>query len=150
MTRYRTKILASGKNTTGIPVPEEVLAQLGGGRRPAVTVTIGGYSYRSSVAAMDGAPIISLSAENREKAGVKAGDEVEVDLRLDTAPREVRLPPDLAAALEADEQARQTWAGLSYSNRRWHVESIEGARTDETRQRRIAKSVEALSAGRPR
>ncbi|HUG47510.1 MAG TPA: DUF1905 domain-containing protein, partial [Candidatus Limnocylindria bacterium] len=84
MTRYRTTILASGKNTTGIPVPEEVLAQLGGGRRPAVTVTLAD----SSVAAMDGAPIISFSAENREKAGVKAGDEVEVELRLDTAPRE--------------------------------------------------------------
>ena len=149
MTRYRTKILASGNNT-GIPVPEHVLAQLGGSRRPAVTVTIRGHSYRNSVAAMNGAPIISLSAENREKAGVKAGDEVEVDLRLDTAPREVSLPPDLAAALEADEQAKQTWAGLSYSNRRWHVESIEGAKTDTTRQRRIAKSVAALGAGRSR
>ncbi|HUG47274.1 MAG TPA: YdeI/OmpD-associated family protein, partial [Candidatus Limnocylindria bacterium] len=104
----------------------------------------------SSVAAMDGAPIISFSAENREKAGVKAGDEVEVELRLDTAPREVSLPPDFAAALEAEEQAARTWAGLSYSNRRWHVESIEGAKTDETRQWRLAKSVEALRAGRPR
>jgi hypothetical protein len=148
--KYRTTILATGPNTTGIPVPGEVLAELDGGKRPAVTVRLASHTYRSSVASMNGAPMISLSAENRERAGVSAGDNVEVELELDTTPREVELPGDLAAALAAAPDAQRTWDGLSYSNRRWHVESVEGARTDETRQRRIAKSVAILAAGRPR
>lgn len=148
--KFRTQVAGTGANTTGIPVPEEVLEQLGAGRRPAVVVRLGGHTYRSSVGSMDGAPMISLSADNRAKAGVSAGDEVEVDVELDTAPREVELPADFAAALEADPAAHRTWQGMSYSNRRWHVESIGGAKTDETRQRRLAKSLEALAAGRPR
>jgi uncharacterized protein YdeI (YjbR/CyaY-like superfamily) len=94
--------------------------------------------------------MISLSAANRDAAGVKAGDEVDVDLALDTAPREVTVPDDFAAALDAEPAARQTFDGLSYSNRRWHVESVTGAKTDETRQRRIAKSVDMLREGRAR
>lgn len=148
--RFRTTITGTGKDTTGIPVPEAVLEQLGAGRRPAVVVSLSGHSYRSSVATVDGTPMISLSKDNRAKAGVAAGDEVEVQLELDTAPREVDLPPDFAAALQDNPAASKTWLGLSYSNRRWHVESITGARTAETRQRRLAKSLEALATGRPR
>lgn len=148
--KYRTTILATGPNTTGIPVPDEALTELGGGKRPAVTVRLAGHTYRSSIASMSGAAMISLSAENRQRAGVAAGDTVDVELELDTAPREVDLPDDLAAALAASPEAQRTWDALSYSNRRWHVESVQGARTDETRQRRIAKSVAALAAGRPR
>jgi uncharacterized protein YdeI (YjbR/CyaY-like superfamily) len=98
---------------------------------------------------MGGTPMISLSAEHRTASGL-AGDEVEVDLELDTAPpREVEIPLDLAAALDAEPAARRTFDALSYSNRSWHVLQVTGAKTDETRQRRIAKSVEALK-GRPR
>jgi uncharacterized protein YdeI (YjbR/CyaY-like superfamily) len=123
---------------------------LAAGRKPAVTVTVGGHTYRSSVATVDGQPMISFSAENRSKAGVAGGDEVDVEVELDTAPREVTVPDDLAAALASDDAARDTWDRLSYSNRSWHVLSVAGAKTDETRQRRIAKSIDALRAGRPR
>jgi hypothetical protein len=148
--RFRTTIVRSGKNTTGIQVPDEVVESLGSGKRPAVKVTVNGYSYRSTVASMGGVFMVSLSAEHRAGAGVGGGDEVEVDLELDSAPREVTVPPELAAALDAEPAARATFDGLSYSNRSWHVLQITGAKTEETRQRRIARSVEALKQGRPR
>jgi hypothetical protein len=148
--RFRTTVEQSGKTATGIRVPEEVVEALGSGKRPAVKVTINRYTYRSTVAVMGGAYMIGVSAENRAGAGVAGGDEVDVDLELDTAPREVVVPPDFAAALDAEPEARRTFDGLSYSNKSWHVLSIEGAKTDETRQRRIAKSVEALRHGRIR
>jgi antitoxin component of MazEF toxin-antitoxin module len=148
--RFRTTIVQSGKNTTGIQVPEEVMEALGAGKRPAVTVTVNGYRYRSTVASMGGVAMVSLSAEHRAGAGVAGGDEVEVDLELDTAPREVEVPADLAAALDAEPAARSTFDGLSYSNRSWHVLQITGAKTDETRRRRIARSVDLLKQGRAR
>jgi antitoxin component of MazEF toxin-antitoxin module len=148
--RFRTTIVQSGKNTTGIEVPEEVMAALGAGRRPAVTVTVNGHRYRSTVASMGGVAMVSLSAEHRAGAGVAGGDEVEVDLELDTAPREVEVPADLAAALDAEPAARSTFDGLSYSNKSWHVLQVTGAKTDETRQRRIARSVDLLRQGRAR
>jgi hypothetical protein len=148
--RFRTTIVQSGKNTTGIQVPDEVVEALGSGKRPAVTVTVNGYSYRSTVASMGGVFMVSLSAEHRAGAGVAGGDEVEVDLELDSAPREVTVPPELAAALDAEPAARATFDGLSYSNKSWHVLQVTGAKTEETRQRRIARSVEALKQGRPR
>ena len=94
--------------------------------------------------------MVGVSAEHRAGASVAGGDEVEVEIELDTAPREVSVPADFAAALDAVPVARATFDGLSYSNRSWHVLSINGARTDETRQRRIAKSVETLREGRAR
>jgi Bacteriocin-protection, YdeI or OmpD-Associated/Domain of unknown function (DUF1905) len=148
--RFRTTIVQSGKTATGIQVPDEVVEALGSGKRPAVKVTVNGYSYRSSVASMSGVFMVSLSAEHRARAGVAGGDEVEVDLELDSAPREVTVPPELAAALDAEPVARATFDRLSYSNKSWHVLQVTGAKTEETRQRRIAKSVEALKQGRPR
>ena len=148
--RYRTTIASGGGNTTGVPVPDEVMTALNAGRKPAVTVTVGAHTYRSSVATVDGRPMISLSAANREAAGVKAGDEVDVEVTLDTAPRVMSVPDDFAAALDAEPAARRTFDGISYSNQRWHVESVTGAKTDETRQRRIAKSVDMLREGRAR
>jgi hypothetical protein len=148
--RFRTTVKQSGKTATGIQVPDEVLEALGAGKRPAVKVTVNGYSYRSTVASMGGVAMVSLSAEHRAGAGVAGGDEVEVDLELDSAPREVEVPPDLAAALDAEPAARSTFDGLSYSNKSWHVLQVTGAKTDETRQRRIARSVEVLKQGRPR
>jgi Bacteriocin-protection, YdeI or OmpD-Associated/Domain of unknown function (DUF1905) len=148
--RFRTTIVQSGKNTTGIQVPDEVVEALGSGKRPAVKVTVNGYGYRSTVASMGGVFMVSLSAEHRAGAGVAGGDEVEVDLELDSAPREVTVPPELVAALDAEPAARATFDGLSYSNKSWHILQVTGAKTEETRQRRIARSVEALKQGRPR
>ena len=148
--RFRATIELHGKTATGITIPPEAIEALGSGRRPPVRVSIDGYTYRSTVAVMGGAYLVGVSAEHRAGAGVAAGDVVDVDLELDTAPREVVVPADLAAALDADPVARRTFDALSYSNRSWHVLSIEGAKTDETRQRRIAKSVEALREGRTR
>jgi hypothetical protein len=147
---FRTTILQTGKTAAGIEVPEAVVTALGSGKRPKVNVTINGYTYRSTVAPMGGVFMIGVSNEVRRNAGVAGGDEVDVDLELDTAPREVTVPTDLAAALDAEPDARRTFDGLSYSNKSWHVLSVEGAKTDETRQRRIAKSVEALREGRVR
>ncbi len=148
--RFRTTVVQSGKTATGIRVPDEVVEALGAGRRPAVRVTINGFTYRSTVAVMGGISMIGVSAENRAGAGVAGGDEVDVDLQLDTAPRQITEPADLAAALDAQPTARRMFDNLSYSNKSWHVLQIEGARTDETRQRRIRKSVDALSEGRIR
>ena len=148
--RFHAIIELAGKTATGIQVPEEVVQALGSGKRPAVTVTINGYSYRSTVAVRGGRYMVGVSAEHRAGAGVAGGDEVDVDIDLDTAPREVTVPPDLAAALDTEPEARRTFDGLSYSNQSWHVLQVEGAKTDETRQRRIARSVDLLKQGRAR
>jgi hypothetical protein len=146
--RFRATIQPSGKTTTGIRVPEEVVESLGSGKRPPVRVTIGGYTYRTTVASRRGEFMLSVSAEVRERAGVAAGDEVDVDIELDTEPREVSVPPDFAEALDRDTDARRFFDGLSYSNKRRLVMGIEDAKTEETRQRRIAKTVETLREGR--
>lgn len=148
--RLRANVKKTGKNTTGIEIPPEVIAELGAGKRPPVTVTINGYSYRTTVGSMDGVSMVSVSAEHRKGAGVSGGDEVEVDIELDTAPREVMVPEDFGSALDAEPEARRTFDSLSYSNKSWHVLQVTGAKTDETRQRRIAKSVAVLKAGRAR
>ncbi|HEX9609968.1 MAG TPA: YdeI/OmpD-associated family protein [Candidatus Limnocylindria bacterium] len=148
--RFRTTIEQSGKTATGIRIPAEVMVALGSGKRPSVRVTINGFTYRSSVAVLGGAYMVGVSSENRAGAGVKGGDEVDVDIELDTAPREVTVPADFAAALDAEPNARRTFDGLSYSNKSWHVLSIEGAKAEDTRRRRIAKSVEMLREGRAR
>ena len=148
--RFHTTILQGDKTATAIRVPDEIVEALAAGKRPKVLVTINGYTYRSSIAVMGATFMVGVSAENRAAAGVKGGDEVDVDLELDTAPREVTVPPEFAAALDAQPAARRTFEGLSYSNKSWHVLQVEGAKTDETRQRRIAKSVETLKSGRPR
>jgi hypothetical protein len=149
--RFRTTLQLEGKTATGFRVPPEVVAALGAGaKRPPVTVTINGYTYRSTVAAYGDVFMLPLAAEHRDAAGVAAGDEIEVDLALDTAPRVVDVPADFAAALDAEPAARATFDGLSNSNRKWHVLNIEGTKNPETRQRRIAKSIATLREGKPR
>ena len=133
-----------GKTATGIEVPPTVVAALGSGKRPAVNATINGYTYRSTVTPMGGVFMLPVSAEIRAGAGVAAGETVTVALTLDSAPREVAVPADLAAALDAAPEARQAFEALSYSNKRAHVLSVEGGKTPETRRRRIARVVEIL------
>ena len=146
--KFRTKLLLSGKTSTGFEVPAEVVERLGAGKRPPVRVTINGYTYRNTVAVMGGVYMLGVAAEHREAAGIAAGDEIDVVLELDTAPREVVVPPDFAEALGRSAKAQRFFDGLSYSNKRRIVLSIEGAKTPETRQRRIAKAIDDLRAGR--
>ncbi|WP_291053812.1 YdeI/OmpD-associated family protein [Herbiconiux sp.] len=143
---FEATILSSGKTATGIPVPESVVEALDAGKRIPVVVTINGYSYRSSIVFYTGQYLIALSAENRAGAGVTAGETVEVDVQLDEQPREVEVPADLAEALGAEADAAAAFAALSYSNKRRIVLSIEGAKTDATRQRRIEKALGELLA----
>ena len=147
--KFTTVLELSGKSATGIRVPEEVVAGLGPGKRHAIRVTIAGHTYRSSVAPYRGAYMIALSAENREQAGVAAGDEIEVDVELDTEPRVVEVPADFAAALDDQPGARAAFGALSYSNQRAHVLAIEGAKTPETRRRRIDAARAALAPAAP-
>jgi hypothetical protein len=143
--RFRGTLELHGKTATGLHVPDEVVAALGPSRRPAVRATIAGHTYRTSVAAMGGRFLLGVSAEVRAAAGVAAGDVLDVDLELDTDVREVEVPADLGAALDAAPGTRAAFQALTYSNQRALVMSVEGARTDETRQRRIAKATSALT-----
>jgi uncharacterized protein YdeI (YjbR/CyaY-like superfamily) len=100
------------------------------------------------VATIDGRPMIGVSAENRAAAGVSGGEEMAVELALDTAPRTVEVPGDFASALAAEPRAKAFFDGLNYSERRWFVLGIADAKTPETRQRRIEKFVARLLEGR--
>jgi hypothetical protein len=148
--RFRTTIQQTGRTAMGFEVPPAVVEALGAGRRPPVTVTINGYRYRNTVAVLGGTYMIGVSSEHRGPAGVAGGEEVEVELELDTAPREVVVPEDLRTALDADPAARATFEKLSYSNRSWHVLQVTGTKNPETRARRVEKSIVALHAGRVR
>ena len=145
--KFKTKIFQSGNNT-GIEVPPEVVAGLGGGKKPAVVVTIGSYSYRSTIAVMGGRNLIPLSSDRRAESGIKGGDAVEVELELDTAPREVTVPEDLSAAMAGDAAAKAFFETLSYSNKLRHALSITDAKTPETRAKRVEKAMEMLRAGK--
>jgi hypothetical protein len=145
-TNFTTIIVQEeGKSATGLRVPAEAIAALGTHKRPKVKVSIGGYTYRSTVAAYGEVFMIPLSAEHRQGAGVKAGDPVEVTLELDVEPRTVEVPADLAAALGEKPDALAAFEALAYSIRKEHVRQVEDAKTPETRQRRIAKIVAAVS-----
>ena len=142
--RFRTTVELGGKTATGIEVPAHVVEGLNAGKRPPVTVTVNGHTYRSTVAVMGGRYLVPLSAENRAAAGVQAGDEVDVEVALDDQPREVEVPADFQAALDTDPVAKATWERLSYSHKRQHVLAIEEAKAAATRERRIKKALEML------
>lgn len=132
-------------NATGLPVPAEAVAALGAKKRPPVKVTLYGYTYRSTVAAYGEVYMLPLSAEHREAAGVKAGDQVEVTIELDLEPRTVEVPTDLAEALSQVPGAREAFDALSYTMRKEYVRQVESAKALETRQRRIAVIVAKLT-----
>jgi len=141
-----TILLAEGLNATGISVPPAVISALGSGKRPKVKITLKGYTYRSTVAAYGDVFMLPLSQEHRAAAGIQPGDEVEVTLELDTEPRTVDVPEDLAAALAAKPGARGAFDALSYSMRKEHVRQVETAKAQETRTRRIANIVSKLGS----
>ncbi len=148
---FRTSIRTEGVNATGIHVPLDVMAALDSRKRVPVVVTINGHTYRSTVVPYNGEPaMLPLSAANRTAAGVRAGEEVEVTLEVDSAPREAEVPPELAEALAADPVANAFFETLSYSNKRVFTLSVEGTSNPETKARRVAKTIELLREGRVR
>ncbi len=146
--RFHAIIQQSGKTATGIQVPAAVVGGLGTSKRPAVSVTINGYTYRSSIAAMGGVFMLPVSAEVRAGAGIAGGDQVDVEVELDTAPRQVTVPPDFTEALNQDGEAKRFFEALSYSNQLRLVLAVETAKAADTRQRRIDQTVAKLHEGR--
>ncbi|HMM94942.1 YdeI/OmpD-associated family protein [Phycicoccus sp.] len=144
---FTTQLQATGRTTTGFEVPDAVVEALAAGRRPKVLATVAGHSWRTSIAAMGGAYWLGASAAVREATGIAAGETHTVTVEVDTAPRTVEVPADLAAALAADPAAATAWAALSYSHQRRHVEALLAAKKPETRERRVASTLDALRAG---
>lgn len=145
--KFRASIQLHGKTATGIEVPPEVVEGLGSHKQPPVRVTLNDFTYRTTIAPMGGVFMIPLSADVRAASGAAAGDEVDIEIVLDTEPREVDIPEDLAAELARDTPASEFFRGLSYSNKRRIVLGIEGAKTAETRQRRIDNAIVKLGEG---
>jgi hypothetical protein len=141
---FRATLDRSGRTATGVRVPPETVNALAAGRQPLVRVTIGDHRYRSKVSVRGGRFMLPVSAANREAAGIEPGDEIEVSLELDTEPRTVAVPSDLAGALEAAPEALHYFESLSYSRQRWFVLNVEDAKTAETRARRIGRAIERL------
>lgn len=141
--KFRTKV-EPPEPMRGLEVPQEVVEALGGGKRPRVTITINGHSWKSRVAIMRGRYLLGLSKANRQAAGVVTGDEVEVEVEFDAEPPSVTEPADFARALDADPPARAAYDRLSHTRKREHVLAIENAKKAETRKRRIEKAVAML------
>ena len=148
--KFHTTLRRFGPNNTGIEVPEEILAALGRGRRVKVVATVNGYTYRTSVAPAYGKILMPFSSEHRAASGLSGGVEIEVELVLDEAPRDVEVPGDLAAGLADAPEATAFFAGLSYTHRRAYALWIEDAKKPETRSARVAKAVEMLADHRTR
>lgn len=142
MATFHTTLLSLGNNV-GIQVPEEVVEGFGAGKRVPVTVTVNGYSYPSTIAVMGGRYLIPVSAAIRAAASVAGGDELDVTLDHDPAPRVVEVPDDFASALDAAE-LRTAFDALSPSRRKEQVRAIEEAKTAQTRERRIAAAIGKL------
>jgi hypothetical protein len=146
---FRTTLAATGGNNVGIVVPDEVVASFGRGKRVPVVVTIdGGYRYSTTLGSMGGRSMVSFNAATRAATGRGAGDEVEVRLDVDDAPRTVEEPDDLRAAIDGHAGARAAWDKLSPSHRRAHVDAVLGATADATPARRTEQVLAALTAGR--
>jgi hypothetical protein len=149
--KFRTTIIqAEGSTATGIQIPDDVLAALGAGKKPPVRMRVNGYEYRSTVATVGGRYMVGFNADHRAASGLKGGDEVEVEVEVDSEPRTVEVPADFQQALDAEPTAKATFDKLSNSLKGYHVSQVTGAKTDETRQRRIGKSIATLKQGKPR
>ena len=139
----------AGSAATGICVPFDVQKVFGTRARVPVRGTINGFPYRGSIFPMGGGKhYMVVNAKIRAGANLKGGETVSVTMGRDEEPRTVAPPADFARALRASRQARTTWDALSYTHRREYAEWIEEAKKPETRERRIAKAVEALAAGK--
>jgi hypothetical protein len=133
-------------SAVAIELTDEQLDVLGGKRVP-VTVTINGFTFRTTTATMGGRRLVGLNRANKTGAGVEAGDRVKVTIANDSKERVVEVPPDLAKAMARSKPAKTTWAALAYTHQREYAEWITGAKKAETRERRVAQAVERLAAG---
>ncbi len=145
---FETILFKAGKNATGFEIPADVVATLGAGKKPPVYVTINGYTYRNTIAVYGGVFMIGVSAEHRGGAGIEAGDALTVTLVLDTDPRTVDVPAGLQQALDEHPTANRNFQSLSYSKQQGIVLPIKDAKSEETRQKRIDKSIELLLLGK--
>lgn len=146
---FETTVAATGNNT-GIVVPDEIIEQLGAGRRPPLLVDVNGHEYRTTVGVMGGKAMVGISAAVRQATGLTGGDPIRVTLTVADTPREVDVPADFAEALAADQTAGAFFATLSNSLQRYHVDNVTGAKTPETRQRRIEKALDLFREGKKR
>lgn len=145
--KFKTKVFKAGKTATGIEVPAKVVESFNAGKRVPITVTINGYTYRNTVAVYDGVYMVGISAEHRKGAGVEGGDEIEVNIERDTKSREVEVPADFQKALNKNAVVKKKFEALSYSKKNGLVLAINAAKTEDTRQRRIEKSIAAIKQG---
>jgi hypothetical protein len=142
--RFTTTLLARGPAAAVVLDDAQVAAVGEGAKRFPVAAAVNGYTWRTSVARMGGEFLLGLNRAVRLQAGVQAGDTVEVEIELDTAPREVVVPDALAGALAHDVAARAAFEALSYSHRKEYARWIDEAKRDETRERRLAKTLARL------
>ncbi len=133
-------------NATAVEIPPEVVKALGPAVRPPIEVTINGHTWRSRVAAMHGRRLVGISRANRIACRIGEGDLVDVDLEIDTQPREVPETPDLASALNGNPAARAAFDRLPFGLKRRHVAAIEEAKGTAVRQRRIERLIRALKS----
>ena len=139
---FQTIIKGFGNNA-GIEVPEKAINDLDSGKKPPVNITIGNYTYKSTVAVMGGKYMISLSKAHREASGLAAGDKIIVELELDASERTVSIPTELQVALN-NEKLDKVFSQLAYSKRKEFCRQVSDAKADDTRNRRIARILSQL------
>jgi hypothetical protein len=142
-TTFSTHIASLGNNT-GIEVPAKNISELGSSKKPAVLVTVAGYTYQSTVAIMGNKFMIALSKAHREAAKIQGGDLVEVRLELQTAPRVVDVPEELANALNTA-NLRNAFDALAPSKRKEHVRQVLEAKSEDTKNKRLQKIISSLT-----
>ena len=147
--RFTATVRLDGKTATSLEVPSAVVAALGPGRRPPVRITVGGHTFRTTVAAYGNQFFVPLNRENRTAAGVKAGDTVAVSIEIDDALRIIEVPDDFGKAMKTAKQ-RKFFDDLSYSHQREYVQWIASAKRADTRARRIERAIEMLTEKRTR
>jgi len=140
----RATLVPRGQAAAVVLTDEQVATVGEGAKRFPVVATVNGHTWRTSVVRMGGEFLLGLNREVREGARAEAGDSVDLELELDTKPREVELPPALAAALAADSEALAVFEQLSYTHRKEHARWVAEAKRDETRERRVAKTLDRL------
>ncbi|MEO6728842.1 MAG: YdeI/OmpD-associated family protein [Candidatus Dojkabacteria bacterium] len=137
--KFTAKIFTGGGQTAGFLIPEDVMTSLGDKKRVPVVITLNGYSYRSTVATYEGKQAVGISIENREKAGVKIGDTLEIDVSFDDKPRIVEVPEIMQKELEKNPKAKEVFEGLAFTHKKEYVKWIEEAKKEETKTSRLEK-----------